>query len=99
VDGISTSFPPEAEEVAKASQGHDPRPFLISDVKELMQRYICKFQFSKKIFLSKKKFTRRCREQVKHKGHKKSFLHYVLRATRLMKFKCLTEDAEMRRTG
>jgi hypothetical protein len=37
-DGFSTSFPLAAEEVAKASAGHDPLPFLISEIKELVQR-------------------------------------------------------------
>ena len=37
-DGISTSFPTKSGEVAKASQGHDPLPFLISNCKELVQR-------------------------------------------------------------
>ena len=35
---LAPAFPMPREEVAKASQGHYPLPFLISDVKELMQR-------------------------------------------------------------
>jgi hypothetical protein len=35
---LAPVLPLPREEVAKASQGHDPLPFLISDIKELMQR-------------------------------------------------------------
>ena len=35
---LAPAFPMPREEVAKASQGHDPLPFLISDIKELEQR-------------------------------------------------------------
>ena len=35
---LAPAFPMPREEVAKASQGHDPLPFLISELKELVQR-------------------------------------------------------------
>ena len=35
---LAPAFQINPKEVAKASQGHDPLPFLISDIKELVQR-------------------------------------------------------------
>jgi hypothetical protein len=48
---LAPAFYLSVEEVAKASQGHDPLPFLISiTCKELVQRYKQEIQTSKFIF-------------------------------------------------